>query len=95
VIPLLEAKGLNVNAVLNPLTSLAEDLATTRRILVQEEAATILVGHSYADFVVTEAGNRRTWLVWCIYRRVDGQKVSRMMIWSSAFPRRRQYQRSV
>ena len=57
VIPLLEAKGLDVTAVQNPLTSLAEDVATTRRLLAQQPGPTILVGHSYAGFVITEAGN--------------------------------------
>jgi pimeloyl-ACP methyl ester carboxylesterase len=57
VIPLLEAKGFNVTAVQNPLTSLAEDVATTRRLLAQQTGPTILVGHSYAGFVITEAGN--------------------------------------
>jgi pimeloyl-ACP methyl ester carboxylesterase len=57
VIPLLEAKGFNVTAVQNPLTSLAEDVATTRRLLAQQTGPTILVGHSYAGFVVTQAGN--------------------------------------
>jgi len=57
VIPLLEAEGLNVSAVQNPLTSLADDVATTRRLLAQQDGPTILVGHSYAGFVITEAGN--------------------------------------
>src|SRR5262249_33727295 len=57
VIPLLEAEGLNVTAVQNPLTSLAEDVGTTRRLLAQQDGPTILVGHSYAGFVITEAGN--------------------------------------
>ena len=57
VIPLLEAKGLNVTAVQIPLTSLEEDVATTRRILAQQTEPTVLVGHSYAGFVITEAGN--------------------------------------
>jgi len=57
VIPLLEAEGLNVTAVQNPLTSLAEDVATTRRLLARQGGPTILVGHSYAGFVITEAGN--------------------------------------
>jgi pimeloyl-ACP methyl ester carboxylesterase len=56
VIPLLEAKGFNVKAVQNPLTSLEEDMATTRRMLAQQTGPTILVGHSYAGFVITEAG---------------------------------------
>src|SRR5580658_3994624 len=57
VIPLLEADGLNVTAVQNPLTSLAEDVATTRRLLAQQDGPTVLVGHSYAGFVITEAGS--------------------------------------
>jgi pimeloyl-ACP methyl ester carboxylesterase len=57
VIPLLEAKGFTVSAVQNPLTSLDEDVATTRRLLARQSVPTILVGHSYAGFVITEAGN--------------------------------------
>jgi pimeloyl-ACP methyl ester carboxylesterase len=57
VIPLLEAKGFNVSAVQNPLTSLADDVATTRRLLAKQTGPTILVGHSYAGIVITEAGN--------------------------------------
>jgi pimeloyl-ACP methyl ester carboxylesterase/ketosteroid isomerase-like protein len=57
VIPLLERKGFTVTAVQNPLTSLADDVATTRRLLEQQTQPTILVGHSYAGFVITEAGN--------------------------------------
>jgi pimeloyl-ACP methyl ester carboxylesterase len=57
VILLLEAKGFNVTAVQNPLNSLADDVATTRRLLAQQTGPTILVGHSYAGFVITEAGN--------------------------------------
>lgn len=57
MIPLLEAKGLNVTAAQNPLTSLADDVATTRRLLAKQTGPTILVGHSYSGFVITEAGN--------------------------------------
>jgi pimeloyl-ACP methyl ester carboxylesterase len=57
VIPLLEAKGINVMAAQNPLTSLDEDVATTRRLLAKQSGPVILVGHSYAGFVITEAGN--------------------------------------
>lgn len=57
VIPLLEAQGLYVTAVQIPLTSLADDVATTRRALARQNGPAILVGHSYAGFVVTEAGN--------------------------------------
>jgi pimeloyl-ACP methyl ester carboxylesterase len=57
VIPLLEGKGFTVTAVQNPLTSLDDDVATTRRLLARQTQPTILVGHSYAGFVITEAGN--------------------------------------
>ncbi|MBC8087328.1 MAG: alpha/beta hydrolase [Phycisphaerae bacterium] len=57
VIPLLRAKGLNVTAVQNPLTSLAADIAATRRAIALQDGPVILVGHSSAGMVITEAGN--------------------------------------
>ena len=57
VIALLEAKGFHVVAVQNPLTSLAEDVAATKRIIAIQDGPVILVGHSYAGVVITEAGN--------------------------------------
>src|SRR5580765_3115031 len=56
VIPLLEAKGLHVTAVQNPLTSFADDVAATRRALALQNGPVILVGHSWAGVVITEAG---------------------------------------
>ena len=57
VIALLQAKGFHVVAVQNPLTSLADDVAATKRIIALQEGPVILVGHSYAGVVITEAGN--------------------------------------
>jgi pimeloyl-ACP methyl ester carboxylesterase len=57
VIPLLEAKGLNVTAVQLPLTSLADDAATVKRAFALEDGPVLLVGHSYGGSVITEAGN--------------------------------------
>ena len=57
VIPLLEAKGLHVVAVQNPLTSLADDVAATKRIIDAQDGPVLLVGHSYGGAVITEAGN--------------------------------------
>src|SRR6266576_3574020 len=57
VIPLLEAKGLHVTAVQNPLTSLADDVAATRRAIASQNGPVILVGHSWAGMVISEAGN--------------------------------------
>ena len=57
VIPFLEAKGLKVIAVQNPLTSLADDVAATKRALDEQTGPVILVGHSWGGMVITEAGN--------------------------------------
>jgi pimeloyl-ACP methyl ester carboxylesterase len=57
VIPLLQAQGYNVVAVQNPLSSLADDVAATKRAIAQMDGPVILVGHSWAGMVVSEAGN--------------------------------------
>jgi pimeloyl-ACP methyl ester carboxylesterase len=56
VIPLLEEKGLKVVAVQNPLSSLADDVAATRRVLDRQTGPVVLVGHSWGGVAVTEAG---------------------------------------
>jgi len=57
VIPLLEAKGLHAVAAQIPLTSFADDVAATKRAIALQEGPLLLVGHSYAGAVITEAGN--------------------------------------
>jgi pimeloyl-ACP methyl ester carboxylesterase len=57
VIPILEAEGYHVVAVQNPLTSLADDVAATKRILALQDGPTILVGHSWGGAVITQAGD--------------------------------------
>lgn len=56
VIPFLQAAGLKVTAVQNPLTSVADDVAAARRALALQDGPTVLVGHSYAGTVISEAG---------------------------------------
>jgi len=56
VIPLLQAKGVKVTAVQNPLTSLADDVAATHRALNAQPGKVVLVGHSWGGTVITEAG---------------------------------------
>ena len=56
VITRLQAAGLTATAVQNPLASLADDVAHTRRILAMQDGPTILAGHSFAGTVITEAG---------------------------------------
>jgi len=55
VIPLLEKDGYGVIAVQNPLTSFAEDVATTRRVIDAQSGSVVLVGHSYGGAVITSA----------------------------------------
>lgn len=57
VIPLLEAKGLHVVAVQNPLNTLADDVAATKRAITNSPGPVLLVGHSYGGVVITAAGN--------------------------------------
>src|SRR6202045_4479673 len=57
VIALLQAKGLHVVAVQTPLTSLADDVAATKRAIALQNGPVILVGHSYGGVVITEVGN--------------------------------------
>ena len=56
VIPLLEKEWLVVTAVQLPLKSLADDVATTKRLIDSQPGDVILVGHSYGGAVITEAG---------------------------------------
>ena len=56
VVPLLQARGLKVVSVQNPLSSLADDVAATRRVLDAQTGPVVLVGHSWAGMVITEAG---------------------------------------
>jgi pimeloyl-ACP methyl ester carboxylesterase len=57
LIPLLQAKGLHVVAAQNPLSSIADDVASTNRLINAQDGPVLLVGHSYGGAVITEAGN--------------------------------------
>lgn len=56
VIARLQAAGLHVTAVQNPLTTVEESVAETRRIIDQQDGPTVLAGHSWGGTVVSEAG---------------------------------------
>jgi pimeloyl-ACP methyl ester carboxylesterase len=56
VIPRLQAAGLNVTSVQNPLTTLEDAVAETQRVIARQDGPTVLVGHSFAGMIVTEAG---------------------------------------
>src|SRR5262245_29572703 len=56
IIPLLQAADMKVTAVQNPLTSVDDDIAATRRALALQDGPTVLVGHSWAGTVISGAG---------------------------------------
>ena len=54
---ILKKDGYRVSVVQNPTTSLADDVAVTKRVISEQKGPVILVGHSYGGAVITEAGN--------------------------------------
>ena len=67
VIPILENAGHRVIAVQLPLHSLADDVATVKRAIDLVGGPTILVGHSYGGFVITNAGYNNQNLTGLVY----------------------------
>jgi pimeloyl-ACP methyl ester carboxylesterase len=59
VIPILQAEGLNVTSVQNPLTTLPEAVQACYRVLDRQDGPTVLVGHSFSGMIITEAGMHR------------------------------------
>lgn len=57
VIGRLQASGLTVTAVQNPLTTLKEAAESVRRVLARNEGPTVLVGHSFAGTIISEVGD--------------------------------------
>ena len=56
VIERLQSAGINATAVQNPLTTLQAAVASTQRALALQNGPTVLVGHSFAGMIITEAG---------------------------------------
>lgn len=56
VYKILRKDGYPVSVVQNPTTSLADDVAATRRVIAEQKSPVVLVGHSYGGAVITEAG---------------------------------------
>lgn len=54
---ILKKDGYEVSIVQNPTSSLADDVAATKRVLAGQKGPVVLVGHSYGGVVITEAGN--------------------------------------
>jgi pimeloyl-ACP methyl ester carboxylesterase len=56
VIPRLQAAGLNVTSVQNPLTTLPDAVAAAKRVLDRQDGPTVFAGHSFSGMIVTELG---------------------------------------
>jgi pimeloyl-ACP methyl ester carboxylesterase len=76
VIPLLQAAGLKVTAVQNPLTSLEDSVEATRRALALQDGPSVLVAHSWAGTVISEVGTdpKVTSLVYIAARAPDANE---------------------
>lgn len=53
---ILAERGYEVVVVQNPTTSLADDVAVTKRAIASASGEVVLVGHPYGGVVITEAG---------------------------------------
>lgn len=57
VYKILKSDGYDVTIVQNPTSSLADDVAVTKRAIDGANGEVILVGHSYGGAVITQSGN--------------------------------------
>ena len=57
IVELLNRGYEKIRAVELPLTSLAEDVERTRKLVAQQAGPVLLVGHSYGGAVITQAGH--------------------------------------
>jgi pimeloyl-ACP methyl ester carboxylesterase len=56
VIARLQAAGLTVTSVQNPLTTLDDAVASAERVLARQDGPTVLAGHSFSGMIVTDVG---------------------------------------
>ncbi|WP_428944783.1 alpha/beta fold hydrolase [Pantoea sp. FN060301] len=54
---ILDKAGYHVSIVQEPQTSLADDVAATRRVLALQSGKSLLVGHSYGGMIISDSGN--------------------------------------
>ncbi len=76
VIPILQAAGLHVTSVQNPLSSLADSVEATKRALAEQDGPTVLVAHSWGGTVISQVGTdpKVTGLVYIAARAPDANE---------------------
>lgn len=67
VIERLQADGYSVTAPQVPLTTLADDVARVRQVLMRQDGPTVLVGHSYGGQIITALGTDTPNVVGLVY----------------------------
>ncbi len=67
VIERLQADGYSVTAPQVPLTTLADDVARVRQVLMRQDGPTVLVGHSYGGQIITALGTDAPNVVGLVY----------------------------
>jgi pimeloyl-ACP methyl ester carboxylesterase len=67
VIQRLQADGYHVTAPQLPMSSLDEDVARVRQVLVAQSGPTLLVGHSFGGAVITQLGDDAPNVVGLVY----------------------------
>src|SRR5690348_13713627 len=78
----LKQDGYRVAVVQNPTSSLADDVAATKRVIAAQDGPVVLVGHSYGGAVITEAGTdpRVARLVYlCAFVPENGEAVATLL----------------
>ena len=93
VYKILKKDGYNVSIVSNPLTSLADDVAATDRVLDRQDGPTILVGHSYGGAVITQAGDNPK-VAGLVYVAAFAPDTGRVRCWG-CFPKTDRNRRSM
>lgn len=96
VIPYLDQAGLKVVAVQNPLDSLPNDVDAARRAIRNAQGPVVLVGHSWAGVVITEAGIEekvKSLVYVAAYAPDSGETASGVSSKYPAMPSRQHYHR--
>jgi hypothetical protein len=86
VIPRLQAAGLHVTAVQNPLTSIEDSVAETRRVLALQDGPTVLVAHSWSGTVISESELTQKFQRWSMSRLEHPTRMRISWPYRASFP---------
>ena len=87
VIPRLQAAGLNVTSVQNPLTTLPEAVASALQVLARQDGPTVLAGHSFSGILSLKPVCIRTFRHLSMWLRERQRLAKITRPWPRSFPR--------